>query len=297
MIPALNMHLENVRVVLKNEVNDITVCRDNRDSAHPFYVMIAIKSDAHRKYITEQMNQGKLFARAKSYVGSFSVGRELRLLFHYESENLLQTVGSIYLYDFVKCRTAAMNLVGAMAEAGMEGPVCRLLLHPRNINVNSDCSVTLNSFLDFKDFDPDEESYFAVDDLAEQVFRILELPWKERFHGDINQYPDELRLFWMKMQNHSFLTYGQLMSQLRSMPDRPIARQGLIWRIKKTLRSIRSVLFRNPARIFLTVLVIVTVLYAGWQIGTRMRIRQAYDKNISYSAMEYIGNVYLGNEE
>ena len=297
MIPALNMHLENVRVVLRNEVNDITVCRDNRDNTHPFYAMIAVKSDIHRKYLTEQMNQGRLFSHAKNFVGSFSVGKELRLLFRYESENLLQTVGSIYLYDFVRCKTAAMNLVGAMAETGIEGPLCRLLLHPRNINVNSDCSVTLNYFLDFKDFDPEDEPFFTMDYLAEQVFHILELPWKEKFHGEINNYPDELRLFWMKIQNHSYLTYGQMMAQLRSMPDRPIARQGFVWRVKRTLRSIKNVLFRNPTRILLTVLVIVTFVYAGWQIGMRMKIRQAYDRNLSDSALEYIGNVYLGNEE
>ncbi|MBQ7840674.1 MAG: hypothetical protein IJ390_09375 [Lachnospiraceae bacterium] len=297
MIPALNMHLENVRVVLRNEVNDITVCRDNRDSSHPFYTMISVKSDAHRKFLTEQMNQGNLFSHAKNFVGSFSVGKELKLLFHYESENLLQTVGSIYLYDFVKCKTAAMNLVGAMAEAGIDGPICRLMLNSRNINVNSDCSVTLNYFLDFNDFDPEEENFSTMDCLAQQVFKILELPWKEKYHGDINSYPDELRLFWMKMQNHSFLTFGQIMAMLRSMPERPIARQGIIWRMKRTLKSIKNVLFRNPSRIVLTLLVVITVIYAAWQINMRIRLKQAYDSNISYSAMEYIGTVYLGNEE
>ena len=297
MIPALNLHLENVRVVLRNEVNDITVCRDQREGAHSFYTMISVKSDAHRKYLTEQMNQGNLFSHAKNFVGSFSVGRELKLLFHYESENLLQTVGSIYLYDFVKCKKAAMNLVGAVAEAGIEGPVCRLLLNPRNINVGSDCNVTLNYFLDFREFDPEEEESFYMDQLTQQVFSILELPWKEKFHGQIDHYPDELRLFWMKAQNHSYLSYGQIMNQLRSMPDRPIARQGFIWQVKRWLRSTKSVLFKNPARIMLTLLVSVTILYAGWQIWLRVSTQRAYDRNVSYSAMEYIGTVYLGNEE
>jgi len=297
MIPALNMHLENVRIVLRNEVNDITVCRDTRDNTHPFYTMISVKSDVHRKYLTEQMNQGNLFSHAKNFVGSFSVGKELKLLFHYESENLLQTVGSIYLYDFGRCRKAAVNLVGAVAESGIEGPVCRLLLNPRNININSDCSVTLNYFLDFKEFDLQGEDLFAMDMLTKQIFAILELPWKEKFRSEISYYPDELRLFWMKAQNHSFLSYGQIVSQLRAMPERPIARQGFIWQAKKLLRSIKSVLFRNPTRIFLTLLVTFTIVYAGWQIYQRITIQRAYDRNVSYSAMEYIGTVYLGNEE
>ena len=56
-------------------------------------------------------------------------------------------------------------------------------------------------------------------------------------------------------------------------------------------------LFQNPARVLLTILVLVTLVYAGWQIGMRMKNRKAYNRNISYSAMEYIGSVYLGNEE
>ena len=86
VIPALNMHLEDVRVVLKNEINDITVCRDLKESGQQFYTMVSVKSDEYRKYITEQMNMGKMFAHCKDFIGSFSVGRELKLLFRYETD-------------------------------------------------------------------------------------------------------------------------------------------------------------------------------------------------------------------
>lgn len=297
MIPALNMHLEDVRVVLKNEVNDITVCRDIKENGHHFYTMISVKSDAHRKYITRQMNKGKLFSHSKDFIGSFSVGKELKLLFRYESENLIGNVGSIYLYEFSKCRQAAINLVSVIAETGMDGQIFKLLLNPRNINVNSDCSVTLNYFLDFKEYDLAAKEFNYMDCITQTVFSILERPWKEVFQGEVQNYPDELRLFWMKMQNHSFATYGQIVSQLRIMPDRPIAKQGFLWKIRKALRSVRATLFKNPARIALTLLVLITILYATWQIGMRIRIQRAYDKNISYSALEYIGTVYLGDEE
>ena len=49
--------------------------------------------------------------------------------------------------------------------------------------------------------------------------------------------------------------------------------------------------------IMLTMLVTVTILYAGWQIYLRISTQRAYDRNVSYSAMEYVGDVYLGNEE
>lgn len=297
VIPALNMHLEDVRVVLKNEVNDITVCRDIKESGQQFYTMISVKSDIYRKYITEQMNMGKMFTHCKDFVGSFSVGKELKLLFRYENENLIGNVGSIYLYDFSRCREAAIRLVSVLAETGVSGQICRLLLNPRNINVDSDCGVTLNYFLDFQEYDLTEDVFNDMDFIAENIFGILERPWKEKYNGDIQSYPDELRLFRMKIQNHSFLTYGQLVAQLRSMPNKLITRQGIVWKLRKGLLNIRSVLFRNPARIVLTMLVLVTVIYAVWQISVRIKVRQAYEQNISYSALEYIGTVYLGDEE
>lgn len=297
MIPALNMHLEDIRVVLKNEVNDITVCRDIKDSGQQFYTMVSIKSDSYRKYITEQMNLGRMFAHCKDFVGSFSVGKELKLLFRYENESLIGNVGSIYLYDFVRCREAAISLVSMLAKTGITGQVCKLLLNPRNINVDSEGGVTLNYFLDFQDYDIDEQGFNDMDYIAQTVFDILERPWKERFNGEIQSYPDELRLFWMKMQNHSFLTYGQIVSQLRAMPDKPIAKQGTVWRIRKWIRGVRSVLFKNPSRIVITLLVITTIVYASWQISMRIKVRRAYEQNISYSALEYVGTVYLGEEE
>lgn len=297
MIPALNMHLEDVRVVLKNEINDITVCRDLKGGDHTFYTMVSLKDDRYRKFVTEQMNQKGIFSHCSSFVGSFSLGKELKLLFCYENDSLIENVGSIYLYDFARCRTAAMNLVGVMAESGITGQISKLLLNPRNINVNSDCEITLNYFLDFAEFDLQLQEFDEVGKIAETVFSILERPWRERFHGDENLYPDELRLFFMKIQNHSFLSCGQIMSQLRSMPNKPIARQGLLWRARKLLYTVKSVLFQNPMRIFLTLLVAVTILYAAYQIGIRIRVKRAYDRNVSYSAMEYIGSVYLGNEE
>ena len=210
---------------------------------------------------------------------------------------LIDNVGSIYLYDFSRCKQAAIRLVSVIAETGISGQACKLLLNPRNINLDSDCGVTLNYFLDFKEYDLEEPVFHDMDYIAEVLFGILERPWKEKLNGEIQSYPDEIRLFYMKMQNHSFLTYGQIVSQIRTMPNKPIAKMGTVWRVRKWIRTIRFVLFKNPTRIVLTLLVIFTIVFASWQIGMRVRVRRAYNQNISYSALEYIGSVYLGDEE
>lgn len=300
MIPALNMHLEDVRVVLQNEINDITVCRDEKESSPRFYTMISIKDDRYRKHLIERINKEQLFAGCKDFVGSFSVGKELKLLFQYENENPLENVGGIYLYDFVQCRTAALHLISTLAEKAVSGQIIRLMLHPRNINLNSDCEVSLNYFLDFREYSLEEEkkeTFHDMEYVTRVLFGILERPWKEELEGNIQSYPDELRLLWMKLQNHSFHSYGQVMAQIRSMPDQLTARKGLLWRTKKGWNHLRSLLFQNTTRIMLTVLILVTLVYAGYQIGIRVKAKNAYHKNVSYSGLEYIGTVYLGNEE
>ena len=48
---------------------------------------------------------------------------------------------------------------------------------------------------------------------------------------------------------------------------------------------------------FLTILVVVTLIYGSVQVWRRWTVKKAYESNVSYNGIEYIGNVYLGEEE
>lgn len=297
MMSTLNMNIETVRVVLKNEVNDIIVCRSTQEVPNQLYTMISIKSDYHRKYFAEKISKGEIFGHCREFMGSFSIGSQLRLLFRYENENRIGNVKSIYLFDFIHCKTAAINLLGALAEAGVTGETGKLLLNERNINIDKNGEVSLNYFLDFKEYDFDGEGEEYMETLGNFVSTILEYPWKDKLNEDYNSYPDELKLFRMKTRNQSLSSYGQVIAQIRSMPDKLTARQGIMWRLRKLVVGTKGVLFRNPTRTILTLLVMVTIIYAAYQIGIRIQVRRAYADNVSYNALDYIGKVYLGNEE
>ena len=106
-----------------------------------------------------------------------------------------------------------------------------------------------------------------------------------------------MRLFYLKMTTTGFQTIGHLISTIRNMADEPAETKGLVPWIKRVYRKIKSFLFRNSIVTFLTILVVVTLIYASGQLYSRWIYKKAYEQNISYYGIETIGDVYLGNEE
>lgn len=296
MFPALNMELEIVRTVVQNEVNDIYVCTDLLKDTGVFYTMISIRDTGCRKIMAEKLNTDRMFFSNRDFIGSFVYESRLNLIFRYYHESLLSLLGGVYLAEFTDCKRAALNLAAACAECGTEPDLGLLLLDEKNINITQDGSIQFNYFMDFSRFRPGAEESAYLQKAAEIIFGILELNYKGRYESPEN-YPDDLRLFYLKMRTTGFSSLGHMISTIRGMADRPAEMRGILWWIRSRFRRARGFLFRNSMTAFLTVLVTVTVIYAGVQIYTRMRARRAYENNVSYYGIEYIGNVYLGNEE
>ena len=296
MFPALNMELEIVRTVLQNEVNDIYVCTDLLKDTGIFYTMISIRDTGCRKIMAEKLNTDRMFFSNRDFIGSFVYESRLNLVFRYYHENLLSLLGGVYLAEFTDCKRAALNLAAACAECGADPDLGMLLLDERNINVTRDGDIQFNYFLDFAELNPGIEEGAWLRKAAGTIFGILELNYKGRYESP-ESYPDDLRVFWLKMQTTGFPSLGHIISTIRSMADKPVEMRGILWWIRSHFRRAKGFLFRNSMTAFMTVLVTVTLIYAGVQIYTRARARRAYENNVSYNGIEYIGNVYLGNEE
>lgn len=294
MFYALNMELEIVRTVLKNDINEVYVCADTSKDTGVFYTMVSVQSVKHRKLIAELMNTENLFLGNKDFVGSFVFSNKLNLVFRYYNENLLSLMANVYLYKFAECKTAAVNLVAAFAEAGVNEEIGALLLNPRNINIAKDGSIQLNYFLDFAEYEENMEQDEFVIRLSEAAFSILELNYKEKYNSP-ELYPNDLRLYYLKMKRRGFFSMGQIINTIRRMTDSPMEMRGAIWWVRSRVRRTRGFLFRNSMNAFLTILVLVTIVYAGMEIGKRIRANHVFEENMSYSGIEYIGDVYLGD--
>jgi hypothetical protein len=296
MFPALNMELEIVRTVLTNEVNDIYVCTDLLKNTGVFYTMISIHDARYRKIVTEKLNTEQIFFSNKDFLGSFLYENRLNLVFRYYHESLLSLLGNVYLVEFTDCKTAALNLVAACAQSGAEADIGILLLNDRNINLSKDGEIQFNYFLDFAQMEPGGEESRYVDAVAKAAFGILELNYRGRYESP-EAYPDPLRLFYLKMNTTGFQSLGYMIASIRNLPDKPVEMRGIIWWFRNAFRRIRHFLFRNSMTAFLTILVLVTLIYAGIQIRSRWIVRKAYENNVTYYGIEYIGGVYLGDEE
>lgn len=296
MYSALNMELEIIRTVLKNKVNDIYVCTDRLKNTGVFYTMISIHQPKYRKLAAEQMNSEPLFYANRDFVGSFVYENKLNLVFRYYHENPLSSLGSVYLESFADCKEAAIRLVSALAEAGAGKGLGLLMLEERNLNLMREGGVQLNYFLDYAKYRENAGDREFFDALADRTFEVLELNYKDRYSSP-EAYPDDLRLYYMKRKAGDFSSFGQILSAVRAMSDRQIEMRGFFWWIRSRFRMTRNFLFRNSMNTFLTILVIATLVYAGIEISARVRAKRAYENNISYYGLEYIGNVYLGDEE
>lgn len=171
-----------------------------------------------------------------------------------------------------------------------------LLLNDRNINITREGEVQFNYFLDFSQWQPGIEEQRYYQEVAQKVFGILELNYKGKYETP-DSYPGDIRLFYMKMTTTGFPSLGHMISAVRNMRTSRWRCEDFSGGSKSFSKSTRLFDSAMPMTAFLTILVAVTVIYAGVQIHGRWKVRKAYESNISYNGIEYIGNVYLGDTE
>ena len=296
MFPALDMELEIVRTVLSNEVNDIYVCKDLKQTIGTFYTMISIRDTKCRKIMAEKLNTERLFFSNNDFVGSFIYENCLNLVFRYYHENLLSLLGGVYLETFAECKRSALQLAAAYAQSSADAELGMLILQDQNINITQEGEIYFNYFLDFSKFQKEGTEKNDLKLMAEKVFEILALNYKGKYESP-DSYPDDLRLFYLKMSTIGFTSIGHLIASIRIIPDELKETKGFMPWLKRNIRKVKTFLFQNSMVTFLTILVIVTLIYAASQIYSRRLFNKAYEKNISYYGIETIGDVYLGNEE
>jgi hypothetical protein len=140
LIEALNMKLEPIRSVLKNDVNEITVCQDMNRPTDVFYTLVSVYAPSVRKKVAEKIGAEGLFASNSDFIGSFSRGDAYCLVFLYRNENRLSTHEDLYSKNFAHEKQMAENLLVVCAETQVCASVGMLLLHERNVNVERDRS-------------------------------------------------------------------------------------------------------------------------------------------------------------
>ena len=297
MIGALNMELATVRTVLKNEVCEVSVAIDEKRDTGAYCTVVSISSTPVAKEIAARIAVNGLFGQNRDFIGSFTHKDSLHLVFAYQQENLLTATQSIYAGTFQKRKEIALRFLAALAETELEGDIGRLLINGRNINLTPQGLVSLNYFLDFSEFIPMNGNDHFYRDAAAYAFGILAREYELKYSGEVDMYPQELRLMHKKLHNRAFRSLSQVIAFVRGLPENPTEQRFGVMKAVDAAKGVRAFVMRNPTRLFLIAVVAVTVGYLGYQLAIRAVSRQNIRENTVYVGMHQIGEVYLGEED
>lgn len=296
LISALNMELEAIRTVLTNDVNELTVCADRKRETGVYYTVISIKSGKVSKMIAQRINTEGLFTSNNDFVGSFIYLDTLNLVFHYHKESLLKSREALYAASFADRKAIVMNLLVALAETETTGNIGTLLLNDRNINVGPGGQIYLNYFMDFAQLCRDDADEIYYRNVADCAFMILSREYETKHDRNIEYYPQELRLFYKKIESKIFHSYNHIMTFVRSLPDKPQEERFGVWRLIGRTEGIVNYVKANAMTFFLSVTLIITLGFLANQIYIRVRAGKSTQENTTYVGMDTIGEVYLADE-
>ena len=295
MIAVLTMDLEPIRLVLANEGQRIQVCEDRRRATGVLYTVVSVTAPELRRTVAACVARGD-FSRNGEFLGSASQGEALHLVFRYRPENLLASRESLCGTDFVRRRAMAESFLAACAETQLPPDLGALLLTNRCLNLSDTGAVYFNYFLDFSKYHEGRSMASFCRGAAERVFGLLSRAYEPEAEGQMARYPRELVAFYKKMQAGSFTTVGGLLAAVRALPDHPEPPHRGWRRLWDRILTFLDFLRRHSMAIFLTALVCVTVVYAAYQISTRIRASNAARDNTAYGGMQTIGDVSLVDE-
>ena len=110
-------------------------------------------------------------------------------------------------------------------------------------------------------------------------------------------YPHELRLMFKKIQNRAFRSLSQIMAFIKTLPDQPAEQKFGIAKSLRWLGRIKDFIAKNPSNLFLVCLVMVTLVFLGYQITIRVIAGRNTRENTVYAGIQQIGEVFLGDED
>ncbi len=293
----INMQLTTIRTVIVNDVNDITVCEDRTRDSGTFYTVISIKSPEVRRDVAQHIATEGLFSTNSDYLGSFTQGDRLNLVFSYRSENRLAIQHAVLCTNDKKRIELAENLLIATAETQVTPSVGLLLLNDSNINATNNLDIFFNYFLDFKDWEKNISDAEYYKKLALRVFDILCAEYKVKYNGAVHRYPSELKVLFRKLNSYGFNSYSSMITFVKMLENGytlPATGWRFIWsKIVGFFRHIKE----NWMSLLGICLVVVTVIYVSYQIYIRLDTQKKLEDNLVYIGLENIGSVFLGDED
>ena len=273
---SANLQLKSVRLVAKNEVNEIHICQNMTDTNKTMYTVIVVKDhDIVRKFLeiyenTEHKAEDTLvecFAHDGNHIIVFPYVRERPLMDFYRGDAM----------PIQQCEDVCTNTIIATMAGQLPWPVLYLILTQRQLNLSKDNSVYLSYAIDLKYLDETIREEDCVNACARILLELLE--------PKAGQKATSYLLLDKKLSRKSYRRFTELYKdvQIASAPKKKIP-------IKS---RIKAWFIRNKDNLFKILLVICIILVAFVLISL---ISQAIFGNVPWLRMFIRNFEIIGTE-
>ena len=249
------LSLKPIRLIARNEVNEIQICENVADSTHELYTVIKVSDHEIVKKFLE-LNEHAEEVQQNVLIDCFAADGKHLIVYPYKKERPLDMfyVGSTM--SVAQCEETGINLIIACMTANLPWPILYLALVQGQVNISRDNSVYLSYAVDLKDLDPEVGEKECVVECAKILIRLLE-PAVNRHRRRANSYI----LLHKKADKRAYDRFRDLYKDLKlaSVQER---KKGLFLKIRLWFERNRDNLFRIVLAIslLLALFVILTFL-------------------------------------
>ena len=227
------MQLQSVRLVLKNDVNEVHVCRNLIDKSSGLYTVICVKDHMLvRKFLTvcEQANKQEDF-----YVDCFSDGENQIIVFPYVRERLLDQFYRPDILSVPECEDICINTIIACMSSQLPWPLLYLALKQEQLHLSRDGSVYLGYMIDLSELEIDRTEKDCTVRCAKILLDLL----RPKEGRQVNS----LKLLDKKVAKASYTRFVELYKDVR-ISAVPKQQTGFLRKIKAWFARNKDTLFK-----------------------------------------------------
>ncbi len=199
------MQLKSVRLVFKNEVNELHVCRNLIEKNGGLYTVICVKDHKLvRRFL--RICERKVGAEP-FFVDCFSDGTNQIIVFPYVKERLLSDFYRPDVLSLSECEDICINTIIACMSTTLPWPLLYLVLTQKQLHLARDGSVYTGFFIDLAELDETIEEKHCTVKCAEILLDLLRP--KE------NRQANSLNLLEKKVGKSSYTRFVELYKDVR----------------------------------------------------------------------------------
>ena len=249
-----NMRLKVIRLIARNEVNEIQVCENLNDSAHGLYTVIVLKDhEITKKFI--EMNEKSEEVVESVVIDCFSENGQYLVVYPHKKERPIELFYMASALTLSQAEEACINLIIACMTSNLPWPVLYLLMTQKQVNISRDNSVYLSYYMDLSQLNEEITERDCVVECAKLMVRMLAPKVRRRRRA--NSYI----LLQKKIEKRAYDRFRDLYKDLKLAAVQE-KKKGVGLRIRLWFERNRDTLFRIilVISIILAVFVVLTFL-------------------------------------